>query len=183
MLTAFIKESELNLELNPGKKHDKPNEKSPTDTKNAPITEDYYYYFVKYKPDIEAALQELRQREFEAGRYYPVQRFLRFPIGPDSPAPGAQHVSIGEALEAAEAGGTRSILDITRVAENPYFEVAAPFPNEELERYFGTVHPTKEMVAANLSFLQSIEPGHCMYLTVFEGERPSELFFAGNSFD
>jgi hypothetical protein len=35
------------------------------------------------------------------------------------------------------------------------------------------------MVVANLSFLQAIEPGHCIYLIVFEGERPSGLCFAG----
>ena len=61
-----------------------------------------YFYFVEYNPDINAALQELREREFEAGRYNPVMRSLYslFPIGPDSPAPGAQHDSIEEAREA-----------------------------------------------------------------------------------
>jgi hypothetical protein len=141
-----------------------------------------YYYFVKYQPDVEAALQELREREFEAGRYNPVQPFLEFPIRDDSPAPGAQHGSIYEAVEAAQEDGTRSILDIDGVAEEPDFGVAAPLSTEALEQYFGTVHPTKEMVG-KLKFLPSIQRGHCIYIIVFEGERPSELFFAGYSFD
>src|ERR1700727_2101680 len=65
-----------------------------------------YYYFIEYQPDIEAALQDLRQREFEAGRYNPAQPFPRFPIRADSPAPGAKHESIYEAIEDAAEDGT-----------------------------------------------------------------------------
>ena len=35
------------------------------------------YYVVPYENDINHALQALRQREFEAGRYNPVVRFLK----------------------------------------------------------------------------------------------------------
>jgi hypothetical protein len=142
-----------------------------------------YYYFVKYQPDVEAALQDLRQREFQAGRYNPVQPFLRFPICPDSPAPGAKHQSIDAAREAAAECGTRSILDIAAISEEPDFCVAAPLAKEELERYFGTVQPTKEMVSRKLEFLGFIQRGHCVYITVFEAGQPSELFFGGYSFD
>jgi len=142
-----------------------------------------YYYFVEHQPDVEAALQDLRQREFRAGRYNPVQPFPHFPIGPDSPAPGAKHRSIDEAIEAAAEDGTRSILDIAAVSDFPDFCVAAPLGQEELERYFGTNQPTKEMVSRRLDFLASVERGHCIYVTVFEGGQPSELFFAGYSFD
>jgi hypothetical protein len=68
------------------------------------------YYFVPYEEDIGAALQKLRKREFEAGRYNPAIPFLDFPIGPASPAPGKQHSSIQQALDASDADGTRSIL-------------------------------------------------------------------------
>ncbi len=142
-----------------------------------------YYYFVEHQPDVEAALQDLRQREFRAGRYNPVQPFPHFPIRPDSPAPGAKHRSIDEAREAAAEDGTRSILDIAAVSDVPDFCVAAPLGKEELERYFGTDQPTKEMVSRQLDFLASIERGHCIYFTVFEAGQPSELFFAGYSFD
>lgn len=142
-----------------------------------------YYYFVKYQPDIETALQELRQREFEAGRYNPVQPFPRFPIHHNSAAPGAQHISIDEAQEDAAEDGTRSILDITTVSEEPDFCVAVPLADEDLQRYFGTVQPTAEMVSRKLDFLGSVERGHCVYITIFKDGQPSELFFGGYSFD
>ena len=142
-----------------------------------------YYYFVKYQPDVEAALQDLRQREFDAGRYNPVQPFPRFPIQANSAAPGPQHFSIEEAQEAAAEDGTRSILDIAVISEEPDFGVAAPLANEELQRYFGTVQPTKQMISRKLDFLGSVERGHCIYITVFEDGQPSELFFGEYSFE
>ncbi len=48
-----------------------------------------YWYFVKYKPDLDSVLQELRDREFQAGRYNPATPFLRFPIDTSKPGPGA----------------------------------------------------------------------------------------------
>jgi hypothetical protein len=142
-----------------------------------------YHYFVEYQPDIEAALQDLRQREFEAGRYNPVEPFPRFPIGPDSPAPGAKHEAIYEAIEEAAEDGTRSILDVETVSEWPDFNVASPFSEEDLQRYFGTEQPTKEMVSRNLDFLASVKRGHCVYIIVFAAGQPSEIFFGGYSFD
>ena len=142
-----------------------------------------YYYFVKYQPDIEAALQDLRQREFEAGRYNPVQPFPRFPIQHNSAAPGAHHFSIEEAQEAAAEDGTRSILDIEAISEAPDFCFAAPLADAELQQHFGTTQPTKEMVSRKLDFLGSVRRGHCIYITLFEDGQPSELFFGGYSFD
>ena len=142
-----------------------------------------YYYFVEHQPHIKGAPETLREHEFRAGRYNPVQPFPDFPIRPDSAAPGAGHQSIDEAREAAAEDGTRSILDIGAVSDVTDFCVAAPLGKEELERYFGTDQPTKEMVSGQLDFLASIERGHCIYFTVFEADQPSELFFAGYSFD
>jgi len=142
-----------------------------------------YYYFVKYQPDIEAALQDLRQREFEAGRYNPVQPFPRFPIQLNSAAPGARHISIEAAQADACEEGTRSILDLTAISETPDFCAAAPLANEDLHRYFGTTQPTKELVSRKLNFLGSVGRGQGVYFTVFEAGKPSELFFGGYSFD
>lgn len=142
-----------------------------------------YYYSVKYQPDVAAALEQLRQREFEAGRYNPVEPFLEFPITADSPAPGAQHASIDEARAEAMEDGTRSILDIGGIAEEPDYCVAAPLSDEALKRYFGMPKPTKEMVMENLEFMEAIERGHCVYFAIFHDGKPTELFFAGYSFD
>ena len=148
-----------------------------------------YYYFVKYKSDIDAALQELRDREFNAGRYNPVfpDLFRLFPLRPDSPAPGPQHNSIQEALESTDADGTRSILDIDHVSEEPDFCAAAPLPPEELERLFGTEQPTSEMIRRSVEetgeLFEILQRGQCAYIIAYKDGRPDELFFAGYSFD
>jgi hypothetical protein len=36
-----------------------------------------YWYFVPYERDIDAALQKLRVREFQAGRYNPTMPFIK----------------------------------------------------------------------------------------------------------
>ena len=46
-----------------------------------------YWYTVNYHPDFDAALNELREREFQAGRYNPAMNFIEFPITPTSPEP------------------------------------------------------------------------------------------------
>lgn len=142
-----------------------------------------WFYFVEYEPDLNAALQKLREREFMAGRYNPAVDFPDFPVGPRSPAPGAQHDSIEEALEDSDADGTRSILDMERVGEVPDYGVVAPLPKEELMNLFGTDRPTREMVESSDELFDALERGQGVYVVVYEGGRPSEIFFAGYSFD
>ena len=142
-----------------------------------------YLYFVRYRPDVDAALQELRDQEFRAGRYNPVIRYLEFPIGPNSPAPGAQHKSIRHALKDSGAEGTRSILDLDHVSAVPEFNAVAPLPPEELERLFGTERPTHEMIEQSDDLFEGIESGQGVYIIVFKNDQPDELFFAGYSFD
>ena len=144
-----------------------------------------YYYVVPYQKDIGAALQALRRREFEAGRYNPVVPFLSdyFPLGPQSPAPGRQHESIEEALEASDAGGTRSILDIEAVSDTPGFGVAVRLPDDTLTRLYGTPRPSRAQVEAAMDFLDDIERGHAVYVVLYDGDTPSEILFAGYSYD
>jgi len=78
-----------------------------------------WYYFVAYQSNIQQALDALREREFRAGRYNPVVPLLEFPISGDYSGPGARHVSIEAAIEASDADGTRSILDMTRIGTAP----------------------------------------------------------------
>src|SRR6185437_7195418 len=103
-----------------------------------------WFYFARYDRDINAALITLRQREFEAGRYNPVIPFPEFPVAAGAPAPGAQHSSIDDAREAADADGTRSILDMDRVGTSPDFGVVVQFPSEQLMELYGTDKPTRE---------------------------------------
>ena len=142
-----------------------------------------YYYFVKYQDDADSALQELRDREFAAGRYNPVVPFLDFPVGPNSPAPGAQHESIEEAMEASDADGTRSILDLQTIGDEPDFCVACRLSDETLLDIYETTEPTHEMIEGEMGFFEELERGHGVYAIVYKNGKPDELFFAGYSFD
>ena len=142
-----------------------------------------WFYFVEYEPDVGAALQKLRRREFEAGRYNPAVWFPGFPVTPESPAPGAQHDSIEEALEEADADGTRSILDMERVSDVADFGAVTPLPPEVLRDLFGTQQPTREMVEGSDELYDALERGQGVYVVVYDGGRPAEIFFAGYSYD
>lgn len=142
-----------------------------------------YWYVVQHEADINAALQKLRQREFEAGRYNPVMPFINFPLSENAPAPGRQHDSMEEAMEDADADGTRSILDIMSVGAAPDFCVAAPLPDDVLSGLYGTPRPTRAMVEGNLAFLDDLDRGHAVYVVLYRDDQPDEILFAGYSFD
>jgi len=144
-----------------------------------------YYYFVKYEPDLQQALHKLRDREFKAGRYNPVIPFMDFSAldGPNPPAPGAQHASIDDAMEDTDADGTRSILDLEAVADEPDFGVAARVSEEELQELFGTTRPTREMVQESDELFEDIERGQGVCIIIYKNDQPDEIFFAGYSFD
>lgn len=142
-----------------------------------------YEYFVKYQPDVPAALQALRQQEFQAGRYNPAVPFPVFPVGPQAPSPGAQHASIDDALQEAAEDGTRSILDLDHVAAQPEFGAVAPLAPDVLQQLYGTTQPTRAMVEQKMDFLEDVERGQGVYLVVYKDGRPDEIFFAGYSCD
>jgi hypothetical protein len=143
-----------------------------------------YWYFVAYEKDVNNALQRLRDREFEAGRYHPVLRLPVFPVTESSPRPGAQHRSIKAALDASREDGTRSILDIKTVGPPPVRHgVAVPLSAHVLESLYATAEPTRQMVEENMEFFNDIDRGECIYVTVYKDGQPDELFFAGYSYD
>jgi hypothetical protein len=142
-----------------------------------------YWYSVPYQQDIYMALQKLRQQEFQAGRYNPVTPFPEFPITASSAAPGASHRDIDEALQASDADGTRSILDISAISADPDYFSAAPLSDEALNSYFGTTQPSRAIVDSNMDFLEDVKRGHAVYIVLYKEGIPVELFFAGYSFD
>jgi hypothetical protein len=141
-----------------------------------------WFYFVPYQPDINIALQDLRRREFEAGRYNPVVWFPPFPVDLNA-APGAQHASIEEAMEDADADGTRSILDIERISDTPDYAAVVQLAEDELLDLFGTDKPTREMIEENDDLFERLERGQGVYLIAYQNEEPSEIYFAGYSYD
>jgi hypothetical protein len=142
-----------------------------------------WFYFVEYQPDVDGALQELRRREFEAGRYNPAVWFPQFPVDSSAPSPGAQHSSIDEAMEDADADGTRSILDMERVSDTPDYGAVSPMPADEILELFGTDKPSREMIEKSDDLFEKLERGQGVYIIAYRGEEPSEIFFAGYSFD
>jgi hypothetical protein len=142
-----------------------------------------YWYVVEYKPDINKALQELRGQEFQAGRYNPVIPFPAFPIGPHSPAPGARHATMADAFKASGADGTRSILDLVGISDEPDFGAAAPLSDEVLQELFGTTRPTRAMVQANHDLWELLDRGQGIYIILYKHDQPDAIYFAGYSYD
>lgn len=169
-----------------------------------------YYYFTKYQPDINSALQTLRQQEFQAGRYDPAMNMhdpkmwmfnFNFPPTADSLAPGAQHDSIQEALEDAGESGTGSILDIQAISNMPEIFRACGLTDEELQEMFGTNKPSRHIVEVGLAvsgkpgkwdseaierqgeFFETMDRGEGRYIVIYENDEPSEIFFVGFSLD
>ena len=142
-----------------------------------------YYYTVPYDGDLEQALDDLREREFRAGRYNPAMRLIDFPIAANSPAPGPRHATIEDALAASGAEGTRSILDIHAIGDAPDFSTAGPLPPEVLRGLYGTERPTRAAVESDDSFAEDIERGTAAYVLLYEGDTPTAVYFTGCSCD
>ena len=164
---------------------------------------EFYGYYVPYQEDKNKALQELRIREFEAGRYraalaehnaFPQYDPDRSPFMDDAanePAPGKIHDSIEEALEDewAEEEGTASILDLLEVSDIKDLSIAHLPTKEELIKSFTTDKPNREQLEKGVwiysDYLADIIGvrgiGFC--ITVYDNESPSELFFGGWSID
>ena len=127
-----------------------------------------WQYFVPYEQDTQAALEKLKEREFRAGR---------FRYSEENPT------TVEEAREIADADGTGSILDIDQVGDEPDSGVVVPLSAEYLVELYGTAQPTHEMIEANLDFYEDIERGQGIYIVVYKGGKPAEIFFAGYSYD
>lgn len=152
-----------------------------------------YYYVVPFEADPQAALDKLREREFRAGRYNPVVPMPKFPVSAGAFAPGARHPSIAAAMRAADADGTRSILDLDTIADAPYDEDADeepygkvfPVSDDQLIDWFGTTEPDRAMVDGDDAdgMWESLDRGWGIYFALYKDGAPHALFFAGYSFD
>jgi hypothetical protein len=127
-----------------------------------------WQYFVPYEEDVERALQQLRQQEFQAGR------FLGSEMGPET---------IEAALELMEDCGTRSILDMERVANRRQLGAVAPLSERQLIAFFGTARPSRAVVEENDRLFEQLDRGQGVYVVVYKDEVPVEICFAGYSYD
>src|SRR4051812_43513175 len=127
-----------------------------------------YWYFTPYEIDFDSALQKLRVKEFEAGRYNPAVMFPEFPVTEQTQSPGSQHSSIEEAMEEAAEDGTRSILDLTSVSDVDDYCIARTLSKEEIVKYFGTDKPERPAVENNHALFDDIERGKGFCVTVYK---------------
>ena len=124
--------------------------------------------FTPYDSNVQRALDRLRENVFASGTY----RYAE-----ERPS------SIEEALEIADADGTCSVLDIQQVTSEPDFGCAAPFSPDELTTYFGSTRPTRADIEAADGYWEDLERGQARYAIVYADGEPSEIYFAGYSFD
>jgi len=127
-----------------------------------------WHHVAPYQPDIPSALEALRRRVFADGDYR----------GSD-----AEPASIEEALENMDADGTASILDIDHVADHPEPMGVTVLTPSEAKEYFGTERPTRADVEQADDFWEDIGRGEARCVVLYNDDRPSELYFAGYSFD
>ncbi len=55
--------------------------------------------------------------------------------------------------------------------------------DEELMEFFGTTKPTRAHIEENDEFLDDIDRGQGIYIIAYENDQPSEIYFAGYSYD
>ncbi len=138
-----------------------------------------YFYTVPFEKDYHNALQKLREKEFEAGRYNPV---IDFPADDITLSPGKQHATIQDALEDSIESGTRSILDIFSVSDEEDYSVARILDKDDLIEYFGTAQPTIDAIRKN-SFYEDIGRGQAVCFPIYKEGEAVQLHFCGYSYD
>ncbi|MEM9770188.1 MAG: hypothetical protein AAF889_01065 [Cyanobacteria bacterium P01_D01_bin.73] len=123
---------------------------------------------------------------WEEGDYYPAPKELLEKHGSFDAAVGALIVESGPC-------GTKSILDMTGLSKQPESGMACPLAEEDLQAFFSTTRPSRNMVEAILikasnteawgKFWEGIDRGQGRYITLYENNEPTEIFWAGYSFD
>src|SRR5258708_7060234 len=157
-------------------------------------------YIVAFQPNIQAALNALRQEEFDAWK---------------QAHPRKRYKNIDALLKDVGADGTSSILDVNHIstmplpptkhnfshynfhdpkdmarfmaAMNEHIGKVFPLSSEDYLALFGTIRPTRrdiEQAAPALHTLyERIERGSGVYLILYQGDVPTEMYFMGISGD
>lgn len=159
-----------------------------------------WHYIVAFQPDIQAALDALRQEEFAAWkRAHPRKRYK----------------SIDALLKAVGADGTSSILDVNHISTTPlpstkhdfshynfhdpkdmarfvtaineHIGKVFPLSSEDYLALFGTIRPTRiniEQASSGLDTLYDrLERDSGIYLILYQNDVPTEIYFMGISGD
>ena len=132
-----------------------------------------------YSDDVMKVMEQLKWEVFRSGDYYK-RNPKRKPKSPQ------------QALEMSGEEGTHSIMDMSKVslAEAGRFKcpiaTVCPLPKADLVRLFGTERPTRTMVDAydKRLALSTFQPrGSGVWIKIYEGTTPKQIYFAGVSGD
>jgi hypothetical protein len=97
--------------------------------------------------------------------------------------------TIRQLLKACGTEGTHSILDIVCTSSVPVFGAVVPLSDRQLMDIFGTEQPTHEMVAKWSTRIDPLDAEPLyerwggIYVIVFKGDKPDEIYFEGCSGD
>ena len=70
-----------------------------------------------------------------------------------------------------------------RISDEADYGAVTPLSEDDLLNLFGTTKPTREMVESNDELFDALERGQGVYIVTYQDDKPSEIFFAGYSFD
>ncbi len=139
-------------------------------------------------------IDDLREKCAEDGTrsILDMERVLDKPRSADDPAHVLKNFqSICE--EEMKSGEIKSPEDMMKVlmerlggqdivSSNTYSAVA-PLSREQLMTLYGTVTPSRSMVEENQDIYELLTRGQGVYVVVFTGKKPSEIYFVGLSYD
>lgn len=165
-----------------------------------------WVYWADFDPDLNKVLQKARQDVFESGDYFLAERpeltWLGDPVDPDNvtdpriPPPHLEWIrqikSMGdrprtmeELLDWNVEEGTRSIIDISTIGDTLQTgKSSCAAPDNLLQKWFGSTKPTREMIEKKLdSLFMLTDRGSAVHVVIFEGEKPTQVVFVGNTVD
>lgn len=140
-------------------------------------------YFVAYQPDLDAALDALRDKVFADGDYWWARGETPNSASDYPNRPATMKELFND--EWVQESGTHSILDVYRVldeGERPEFGTVEPVSAAEALHHAGTERLTREHLAAIEGLAEQRWFGRCAVLHDAEG-RPEEIYFWGFSGD
>ncbi|MFJ9055780.1 hypothetical protein [Streptomyces sp. NPDC102409] len=140
-------------------------------------------YYVPYQEDLDAALQQLRRRVFDAGDYFWVNGGGWRPEEGREPRPRTLEELCQDEL--VRDAGTHSILDVFQVLgpdDTPDCNTVEPVSAEEARELLGTDKLTRAHVKDFDVFPRSRWVGRCAVLHDEQGQ-PQEICFWGHSGD
>src|SRR5262249_14269952 len=138
---------------------------------------EFWKYYAPFRGDVSTTLEELREQEFQAGRYH----------GSDQ-----RPATIPAARDSASSAGTRSILDMECISTSPHPVAFSLVLLAGLLAIFGTDRPTRPMVerafrirdsAALDELIEAIGRGEGRYFILYRDDEPEQVFFCGYSYD